>query len=227
MAMAADFAYLRRLIDRGLVQGPLLEVGSRSWQGETGNAALVCQEAGVKWEGADLTPGPGVDFQLDILDGITVARLAHRWKTVLLFNLLEHVYDPISALNNAMTLVSPGGLCIVATPVVWQLHDYPSDFWRPMPDFFLEFARRNGFEVADDTAMWLVDGAVYPMEDFAIGNQKQLPSYSRPGVFRIWGKPRAYWSRAVHIICRTIGTATPYPSSAIGIAIRRPESGIS
>lgn len=222
VAMPADFVYLRRLIEAGLVRASVLEIGSRTWQGELGNASEVCKEAGLDWEGADIVSGPGVGFQLDILDAEAVARVGRTWQTVLLFNLLEHVYDPILALRNAMTLVAPGGACIVATPVVWQLHDYPRDYWRPMPDFFFEFARRHRFEVPEATAMWLVRGQTYPLADFSIGTQKQLPSYSRPGVFRIWGRPRAYWSRAVQRLLGTLGTETPYPSTAIGIAILRP-----
>lgn len=44
---------------------------------------------------------------------------------------------------DSLHLVKPGGLCVVVGPTVWQLHDYPADYWRPLPDFFIEFGRRE------------------------------------------------------------------------------------
>ena len=222
MAVEVDFAYLRHLIAGGVVAGPVLEVGSRAWQGEHGNAAATCRQAGLEWEGTDIADGPGVDFVLDILDRKAVHDVGRRWATVLVFNLLEHVYNPIEALENAMALVAPGGAGVVVGPVVWQLHDYPRDFWRPMPDFFLEFADRNGYEVDRDALMWTVAGKLVPVDRLSVGDQKKLPSISKPGVIEVWGAPTAYWSRAVHLLLRTFGRQTPYPDCGLGVVLRKP-----
>lgn len=223
MAVSGDFAYLRDLIGRGLVTGPVLEVGSRAWQGEVGNAQHECRSAGLDWEGTDIVAGAGVDFVLDILDTQAVAGVGRQWPTVLVFNLLEHVYNPIGALENAMGLVAPGGVAVVVGPAVWQLHDYPKDYWRPMPDFFVEFAERNGYKVIPEALMWIVEGRAVPVSLFSLGDQKKLPSISRPGVFEVWGKPGALWSRAVHSALHTFGRRTPYPDSGLGVVIRKPE----
>jgi hypothetical protein len=225
MAVDVDFAYLRHLIGEGILAGPVLEVGSRAWQGEQGNAAGECRRAGLAWEGADIVTGPGVDFVLDILDRRAVAAVGRQWPSVLVMNLLEHVYSPVDALQNAMELVAPGGVGVVVGPTVWQLHDYPRDFWRPMPDFFLEFARRNGCEVVREALMWTVAGKLVPVDRLSVGNQKKLPSISRPGVVEVWGAPRAYWSRAVHLLLRTFGRDTPYPDCGLGVVLRKPAGG--
>jgi SAM-dependent methyltransferase len=223
MAVAGDFTYLRLLIDRGVVTGPVLEIGSRAWQGaEEGNAKAVCVAAGLQWEGTDIVEGEGVDFVLDILDAGAVAGVGRQWPAVLLFNLLEHVYNPIVALEHACRLVAPGGVIVVVGPAVWQLHDYPRDYWRPMPDFFLAFGEHNGYEVPFDLMMWIVEDKAVTVSSFSIENQKQLPSISRPGVFEVWGRPRAYWSRAVHLILRTFGRSTQFPHAGLGVVIRRP-----
>lgn len=223
MAVEADFAYLRLLIERGVVSGPVLEIGSRAWQGSAaGNARSVCQGAGLAWEGTDIVDGEGVDFVLDILDPDAVAAVGRQWATVLVFNLLEHVYNPILALEHACRLVAAGGVVVVVGPAVWQLHDYPKDYWRPMPDFFLEFGPRNGLEVPYDLMMWIVEDQALPVSRFSLEDQKQLPCISRPGVFEVWGKPRAYWSRAVHLLFRTFGGATQFPHAGLGVVIRRP-----
>lgn len=221
MAVDVDFAYLRTLIGGGLIAGPVLEVGSRAWQGEVGNAARECRLAGLSWEGTDIVDGDGVDFVLDILDRQAVEAVGRKWPTVLVFNLLEHVYNPIEALANAMTLVAPGGAAVILGPTVWQLHDYPGDFWRPMPDFFLEFANRHGHQVVPEAMMWTVAGKVLPVRRFSLGSQKKLPSISRPGVVQIWGAPRAYWSRAVHLALRTFGRETLYPDCGLGVLLRK------
>lgn len=225
MAVPGDFRYLRHLIERRLVVGPVLEVGSRAWQGEAGNARAECRRAGLQWEGTDIVEGAGVDFVLDIGDSPSVRAVGRQWPTVLVFNLLEHVYNPIEALENAMTLVAPGGVGVVVGPAVWQLHDYPRDFWRPMPDFFVEFASRNRLEVVDDVLMWIVEGRIAPVERFSVGAQKKLPSISKPGAFEVWGKPYAYWSRAAQEILRTFGRRTPYPDTGLGVTLRKPAAG--
>ena len=201
----------------------MLEIGSRAWQGEEeGNARMVCEEAGLEWEGTDIVEGQGVDFVLDILDPDAVNAVDRQWPTVLLFNLLEHVYNPILALEHACRLVAPGGVIVVVGPAVWQLHDYPKDYWRPMPDFFLDFGERNGCRVPPELMMWIVEDKVIPMSRFSLGAQKQLPCISRPGVFEVWGKPRAYWSRAVHLAFRTFGSSTQFPHAGLGVVIGRP-----
>lgn len=222
MAVEVDFAYLRHVIERGMVTAPVLEVGSRAWQGEAGNAAGECRAKGLEWEGTDIVEGPGVDFVLDILDRQAVEAIGRQWSTVLVFNLLEHVYNPIEALENAMRLVAPGGGAVVVGPTVWQLHDYPRDFWRPMPDFFLEFADRNGYTVEREAMMWTVAGKIVPVDRLSVGGQKKLPSISKPGVIEVWGTPKAYWSRAVHLALRTFGRDTAYPDCGLGVVLRKP-----
>lgn len=225
MAVEADFVFLRHILARGMVIGPVLEVGSRAWQGQEGNAARECRRAGLDWEGTDIVAGDGVDFVLDILDREGVEDVGRRWPTVLVLNLLEHVYNPIEALQNAMALVAPGGIGIVVGPTVWQLHDYPRDYWRPMPDFFLEFADRQGYEVVREALMWTVAGKVVPVDRLSVGAQKKLPSISRPGVVEVWGARQAYWSRAVHLVFRTFGRATTYPDCGLGVVLKKPPAG--
>jgi hypothetical protein len=101
---------------------------------------------------------------------VAEAQIARRWPTVLVFNLLEHVFDPITVLHHSLSLVEPGGTCLVVGPVIWPLHDYPADYWQPLPDFFIEFARREGAEVVDQ----MVDG------------QKQVPDESSNSRV-VWG----------------------------------------
>jgi SAM-dependent methyltransferase len=223
MAWAGDFMFLRRVIAEGVVTGPVLEIGSLNHQGgDEGNAQVTCERAGLQWEGADMQPGPGVDLLLDLLDGDAVTSLGRRWNGVLLFNLLEHVYDPVTALRNATKLVKPGGTVVVSGPAIWELHDYPGDYWRPMPGFFLEFARREGLEVVPGSPTWMVNDRLIPLEALREGEQYLAPSprHSRA----IHGRGAGAWVRTLDRAFRVLGRRQfVFPFCSFGIALRRPD----
>lgn len=128
-----DRAFLASLLKTGLLKGPILEVGSQAIDGQGGNTEAACRAAGLEWEGVDLVAGPGVDRVLDMTDTQAVSQVEKRWASVLLFNILEHVYDPVTVLRNSGVSSSyrwslrgdhpcrlanarlPGRLCTLAT----------------------------------------------------------------------------------------------------------------
>ncbi len=222
VAVATDFSYLRRVIAAGQVRGPVLEVGSRDHQRGMGNARLTCEAAGLPWEGTDIAVGPGVDFTLDVLDGEAVAAIGRRWSTVLLFNLLEHVYDPIVALRHAVLLAEPGGVVVVVGPSVWELHDFPRDFWRPMPDFFLEFARREGLDLINEHFCWLLEPheRIIPIATLTTpAGQKQFPG--RNTASQVFGSTRATASRYIQRGLNLTGRAMHFPQVGIGVLLKK------
>ena len=213
-----DLDYLRYVSATGLLRGPVLEIGARAWQ-EEGNASGVCRELGLEWQGADLEPDGEEILRLDILDDDQVSRLSRTWPTVLLFNLLEHVYDPVAALRNAMRLVSPGGVCTVVSPTVWQIHDFPSDYWRPLPDFYTRFANVEGHELLERSARWIVGRRLVPMSAMVEHGQKLLPSKQSDSAYS--NKYHGLYSRVIHRIFNTNGRSLFFPYCAFGVAMRR------
>src|ERR1700730_10686356 len=133
-----DYMFFGRCFELGLVKGPLLEIGSMAIEGQRGN---ICQEAHKlaisPAFGVDLAPGPGVDYVADF----SVSPEEFRWQfdkfaTAVVFNVLEHTFDPITILRNAICCVQPRGTILLVVPTVWPLHDFPKDHCRLMPHWF-------------------------------------------------------------------------------------------
>lgn len=223
MAVAADTYFLRTVMHH--VGSSVLEIGSRDWQGGAGNMRGVIEASGRRWEGCDLEDGPGVSFTFDVLDP---ARIDRRWSTVLLFNLLEHVYAPADALRNSLALVEPGGTCVVCGPAIWELHDYPADYWRPMPDFFVEFSRRHGCSIATGSFQWVLNEWAYlpgrppatrviPIEELTRDGQKQVPS--RLTASKVYGRRRAAVSIALQRSLNLTGRVMQFPTVGLGVVL--------
>ncbi|MDP1819639.1 MAG: hypothetical protein Q8K58_07050 [Acidimicrobiales bacterium] len=228
MAVPADLHYLRSVMDH--VGPTVLEVGSHNWQGIGGNMHGTVTGSGRAWEGCDVEAGPGVDFTVDILDDEQIRAIGRTWSTVLLFNLLEHVYDPTAALRNALRLVEPGGTCVVCGPAIWELHDFPADYWRPLPDFYLEFARREGCTIEPGTLVWVLNEFRYrprqpprsrlvPVEALTTDGQKQVPS--RLTAMQVYGRPRTIASVAIQRVLNLNGRVTRFPNVGLGAVLRR------
>ena len=214
--------YLQHVLDAELVRGPVLEVGSYPWQGEQGNTRHLVAEYGLEWAGTDIKAGPDVDFTLDLLDEQATAAVGRTWQSVLVFNLLEHVYDPGLALRNALQLVAPGGSLVVVGPAFWELHDFPQDLWRPLPDFYVEFARRNDCSVADDAFKWIRGETLLDVEALRVHDapaQKYVPS--RVHGRQTYGRPRYFWSRGIHLLFRTMGHDLWFPRLGLGVTLVR------
>ncbi len=225
MSIELDYTYLERLLKDGVIAGSAIEMGSRIWPESygPGNAESLCRKFGVDWTGTDIEEGPGVDIVLDLLDTDSVKVLDRQWDAVLVMNLLEHVYDPISVLRNCCEVTAPGGVCVVVGPVVWRIHDYPQDFWRPLPDFFLEFARREGMTTDTASMHWLTLDRLIPVDELTDGQQKCLPGKFQPEP--LFGAVRSKVSHLVHFAFNTYGRDCFFPEVGLGVVLRKPASG--
>lgn len=217
MAIAEDFGFLEQAWAAGLVRGRCLEVGSLNHQGGVhGNCKHTIESWGLRYEGADVMPGPGVDHVLDFTDKKAVERVfgARTFDTLLLFNVLEHVYEPLRLLDNAFTRLVNGGACVISTPLVWELHDFPSDFWRPNPNLFEAYARQSGAEIVDDLFVYMYQGRICRLRDFDRGTQHRLPSFNVGALAE--GHVRYWYSKVVHRVFNTLGRRYPFTYTAIG-----------
>ena len=123
--------------------------------------------------------------------------------SVLILNVLEHTFDPIRVLDNAATLLRPGGSLITITPAVWPLHSFPMDAWRMLPNFCEEYARRRGCELLTEYFEYIGFGKISQYQN--PDGSYNFPPPAQPGV--------GYWlARALHKTFNTFGRRMFHPS---------------
>jgi SAM-dependent methyltransferase len=209
-----DIAYVRELIAAGLVRGPCLEAGA-GLDGHNLQALLKSQ--GIEWFGTDLRVNGDHLYAVDLgdpFDTVDQTFKGQRFETVLLLNVIEHVFEPVVVLDNARRLVRPGGHLVVIVPTVWPLHYYPLDCWRIPPNFFEEYARRRGLTLLDPYLRYVTPDNL-PVPRDTDGNATLPPIAG--GVFRQWR------SRAVHRAFRTTGRGVTTPTHvSTGAVLRCP-----
>jgi SAM-dependent methyltransferase len=213
--VGADLEFVEALLRKKVIAGPVLELG-------TGYGGATCRElvgaSGLQYFGTDLEPGAGVDFAANFerCEDMAVFRPVAPFGTVLVLNVLEHTFDPIRVLDNARSLLAPGGTLVVLTPAVWPLHSYPFDVWRILPDFYREYAKRRGMRLEEDHFVFAGFG---PVNSFA--DRTGAPSFPPPAA----GRWRLLFGRAVHKCFNTFGRSMFQPShAAVGAVLVQPHN---
>jgi SAM-dependent methyltransferase len=90
--------------------------------------------AGRPYTGTDMRQGPGVDRVEDLRalsfgDGEV--------GTALCLDTLEHVEDPPQACRELARVTRPdGGVCVIASVMLFGIHGYPNDYFRFTPEGF-------------------------------------------------------------------------------------------
>ena len=110
---------------------PVVEFGAYQVTGAPGED-LRAFFPGREFIGCDIRPGPGVDRvqNLEAL-GFGDATVG----TAILLDTLEHVQDPIRAMQEVYRVLRPGGICIATSVMDLFIHCEP-DYWRFTPAAF-------------------------------------------------------------------------------------------
>ncbi len=112
---------------------PIVEIGGRPAEGQEDIGDLRGLCAGKEYITCDIQPGPTVDRVEDVhaltFDDGSVG-------TVLTFDTLEHVADPIRAVQEIHRVLRPGGAVAMSSVMFFPIHAHPWDFWRFTPEGF-------------------------------------------------------------------------------------------
>jgi SAM-dependent methyltransferase len=150
----------KRIIKRltGLKSGNLLDVGSG-----TGHFASVMKKSGWRVKGIEISEKArkfsAATFGLDIIDPVRISELdANSFDCVTMWHVLEHFHDPHRYISDILTLLKPGGTCLVALPNsssfdakyyrhLWAAFDVPRHLWHFDTVTFSDFSGKAGLQV--------------------------------------------------------------------------------
>lgn len=209
-----DIAYLQACIDAGLVQSPCLELGI-GYEGPNNKERL--EQAGIVYLGSDLQSGKSVDYVVDF-EGTSEEVQKNvdytEFGSVLVLNVLEHTFDPIKVLDNVFHILRASGTCIVITPTVWPIHNYPIDCWRINPNFYEEYCQRRSIILSEELFEYV--GVHHVRTNMDPNGTYVLPSPSQ-------SKLKNARSRFIHKLFNTFGRGMFFPSHvATGVVMRKP-----
>jgi hypothetical protein len=196
------------------VKEPILDVGSRRIDGQL-NICDAANKVGLgDVTGVDLAGGNGVDTVADF--ALPPAEFRRQitlptFCTVCVFNVLEHTFDPMTVLFNALSCVCRTGSLLVVTPSIWPIHNYPGDYNRLLPDWYCEFASRGNLRLVEGYFSWLSQFGVEPITL----SDSEFPTYRS----RREASTTRYWvSRIGHRLLNTYGRSHWATHCAIGAA---------
>lgn len=128
---ALEFA--RDVAEQFPIAEPVIELGARAAEGQEGYADVRKIFGAAEHIGCDIQEGPGVD-RIEDIHALTFAD--ESVGTVLCFETLEHVRDPIRAVQELHRVLRPGGLLAMSSVMFFPIHAHPWDYWRFTPEGF-------------------------------------------------------------------------------------------
>lgn len=163
-----------------IVEGPILEVGSRDYGNTQNFRGLFAKE---QYLGIDMQAGKGVDQVIDLandFESIDSALNGKRFKTIICMSVLEHCRDPFKMAKNIQALMADEGTLLISVPFSWEIHGFPDDYWRFTPNGVrmlfqeLEFESHKGTAFAGKSNQGVsLDGDFFKLK-FSLKSRHQL-----------------------------------------------------
>jgi SAM-dependent methyltransferase len=129
----AVLEFARDVAEHFPIGEPLIEIGARAAEGQEDIADIRGIFGAKQHIGCDIQEGLGVDRIEDIhhlsFEDESVG-------TVVALETLEHVADPIRAVQEMYRVLRPGGIMAISSLMFFPIHDHPWDYWRFTPEAF-------------------------------------------------------------------------------------------
>jgi hypothetical protein len=169
--------------NRDLVRAPILEVGSKDYGTTPDFRSLF---PGARYVGVDMAAGKGVDVVADLTgDFAAVDRALNgaRFGTVICFSVLEHCRNPFRLGETITRLADDGAVVLVSVPFSWQIHAYPSDYWRFTAEGVKEIFPAFDFDPARCCMSTSETGQIKPIDEFMYRAELSVSAALRRGEY--------------------------------------------
>ena len=125
--------FARDVAENFAIVDPLVEMGARAAEGQEDIADVRPIFRAGTHIGCDIQEGLGVDRIEDIhhltFEDDSVG-------TVVALETLEHVADPLRAVQEMHRILRPGGVLAISSLMFFPIHEHPWDYWRFTPEGF-------------------------------------------------------------------------------------------
>lgn len=126
-----DFA--RDVAEQFPLVEPVVEFGARAAEGQERIADLRDVFRVGEYIGCDIQEGRGVD-RIEDLHDLTFED--DSIGTIICLETLEHVADPLRAVEEMHRVLRPGGVLAISSLMFFPIHAHPWDYWRFTPEGF-------------------------------------------------------------------------------------------
>ncbi len=122
------------LLDLGCGNVPLYEMYKKQ----------ITDNICVDWS-SSLHTNPYLDYTTDINNGIPLDN--EIFDTVLMTDVLEHIYNPKFVMSEVSRVLKPKGKLILTVPFFYWLHEVPNDYYRYTEFSLRMFCEQNNLEI--------------------------------------------------------------------------------
>jgi SAM-dependent methyltransferase len=203
-----DLIFVKKLFDHKVLDGPFLELGA-GYGGPT--CRDMVESYGHQYFGTDMEPAKNVDFvgnfeNPDFLSGKTFG-------SILVLNVLEHTFEPIKIIDSCLSVLNNNGKVVIIAPSIWQIHNYPIDCLRILPNFYQEYAKKRKLRINPDFFEYLGYGSINNFLNVD-GSMAFPPPWK--------SKNDHFYGKVIHKIFNTFGRRMMFPSFlAIGCVLEK------
>ena len=114
---------------------------------------------------------PHLDLEWDLSKNLDFSENQY-YDTVILSDVLEHIFNPTNLINETYRVLKEGGTVIMNVPFYYWIHESPFDYYRYTHFALKKMFEESGFEIIEIKSL---GGIIEVMADIVAKGSKHLP----------------------------------------------------